>query len=209
MNTDGTHSQRNNFSPVIDIRTKMKNLPTTSLGGENIKTADGFRHFLSGDTSIIGYEGYGYQLDQLEDNKLETLSLRNGKDLIRSHGMIIGSSPEEIIDNTYLITISNGTVIRANGNQLILSGINQPILIDDLDVGDVVKSGVLRYENSMLYPSLSLGLNFVIEKKKVSSISHKFYEIELQSFDNILIGQEMDGETSILCLSAPDQVIAA
>lgn len=204
MNNE-THSKK--LAPVVNINSKMKNLTEINSGGE-VKTLNGFHHFLNGETRIIGYEGYSYRLDSVQGDKIETLSLRNGNDLMRSHATIISSHKQEEMCSTYIITMSDGTVIKANSDQYILGGTNTPILIKDLDTGDVVKSGVLRYENSLQYPSLNLGLNYVIEKRKIASKMVKVYEVHVNTFDNILVGQEMDGETSVLCLSGMEQKIA-
>jgi hypothetical protein len=201
MNSDTHQNMNQELNPVIDIRKKKETLPILN------NSSGGYRHFISSYTQLIGYEGYGYNLENQIGKKLETLSLRNGRDLIRSSAQIISIIPKKQ-KPTYLITISNGVVIKASHSQQILSATNQPIPVAELEVGDVITSGNLRYEHSILYPSLSLGLNYIIDKQKVLSPPSHTYEIEINGYDNLLIGQEMDGETSVLCLTTDTRKVA-
>lgn len=134
-------------------------------------------------------------------HNLQVLSLKNKQDVIRTKITVINK--HTIVNTTtptYLLTISNGAVIQATSEEILLSATGEPIKVKDIETGDMVKSGSLKYDHGILYPSLNYQLNYVIDKQRILSLQTEIYEVELKGFNNILIGQELDGETSVLCV---------
>lgn len=167
---------------------------------------NGFRYYLTGEAKILDSSGDIHKVSDLVNNgvtSIEALSLQNDK-IIKSE-LSLQKNDNGInfdIAPSYLLTTSDGITLKTRGSQKILTSSNDLVTVAELDTGDIIKSGVLRYDHSYLHPSLNLNLNFVIEAKKVKRRSSMFYTLTSEKCSTILVGEERDGETSVICLAA-------
>lgn len=201
---NGTRSEEKEATmPLGDI--------LTGGWGHRVKTnsqlqLNGFRYYLTGDAKILDSSGDIHKVSDLIRNKVtqvEALSLQNDK-IIKSQLSLQQNDNGTNFDisPSYLLTTSDGITLKTRGNQKILTSSNDVVTVAELDTGDIIKSGVLRYDHSYLHPSLNLNLNFIIEVKKIRRQSSMFYTFTSEKCSTILVGEERDGETSVICLAA-------
>lgn len=167
---------------------------------------NGFRYYLTGDSKILDSDGDIQKLSDLIENgatRIKTLSLYKNS-IIKSEISLQKDNPETRFDisPSYLLTTSDGITLKTRGSQRILTSSNEVVTVAELETGDIIKSGVLRYDHSYLHPSLNLNLNFIIEIRKIRNKPEKFYTLTSESCSTILVGEERDGETSVICLAA-------
>lgn len=158
---------------------------------------------LSGDTLIVTPTGETFSLKELTDNKVETLevlTVNDRGDIVKTKasGFRIGQTTTKVFN----ITTLNGHTIQATANHPFLTASNEWVRAEDLQTGDVLKSGILDVNNSFSKNGdISLNLNYIISVEAVELTEPKdMYDFTVEGYENLFIAQKIDGLLSIICV---------